>query len=145
MKSNIRKLTFSKLRFVMFKIFASSSVIGEWQLLKISLRSFKFSGRNFEIGGIEKEQYKEFFLSISRFWNISFLAEMHAVSSSEKRYGINFMIGKESLNFLRHFYSHLWLLQGFICTSYKNFTNWVWCSSKFKLGKILTDFFGQAT
>ena len=51
----------------MFKIFASSSVIGEWQLLKISLRSFKFSGRNFEIGGIEKEQYKEFFLSISRF------------------------------------------------------------------------------
>ena len=44
----------------MFKIFASSSVIGEQQLLKMPL-SFKFSGRNSKIGGMEKEQYEDFF------------------------------------------------------------------------------------
>ena len=38
----------------MFKIFASSSVIGERQLLKVSL-SFIFSGRNLKIEGMEKK------------------------------------------------------------------------------------------
>ena len=61
----------------------------------------------------------------------------------KRRYWIKLMIEKKSLNFLTQFYSHLWLLQGYVYPILKNTNLWYWSAPKFKLGKFLTECFGE--
>ena len=97
-RSYREKLTFSILQFSKFEKIVSMSVFGKLQQAQISL-NFKTCG-NLKIRGLGKITVWNFFLFVS-------ISNRIVPRFFMWKDG---MIEKESLNFLKWFYSHLWLL-----------------------------------